>query len=109
MKPNANREIILTISEKNFSCIRQCHQGKRQEKRKYIYFNQLLFLLPTMPEPDTSGNISPPPSVNESEVHIITTGNQVGERSHASNVTYRQQKKCSKQHMRNIYWKYLKK
>jgi len=46
---------------------------------------------------DTSGNITPPSSVNESETQDITTGNKVGEGSHAKNATYyKQQKKRSK-------------
>ena len=69
-------------------------QGVRK-RRKYIYFDQLLFLLLIM-QRDTSGNITPPPSVNESETQDMT-GNEVGEGSHAKNATYyRQQKKRSK-------------
>ena len=65
--------------------------------RKYIYFDQLLFLLQIMQQRDTSGNITPPPSANESEPQDITTGNEMGEGSHAKNATYyRQQKKRSK-------------
>ena len=48
-----------------------------------------------MQERDTSGNITPPQSVNESEAEDMT-GNQVGERSPAKDVTYRQQKLRSK-------------
>jgi hypothetical protein len=45
----------------------------------------------------TSGNITPPPSANESEVEDTKTGNEMGERSHAKDATYyRQQKKRSK-------------
>ena len=67
------------------------------KRRKYIYFDQLLFLLPIMQQRDTSGNITPPPSANESEPQHITTGNEMGEGSHATNATYyRQQKKRSK-------------
>jgi hypothetical protein len=70
-------------------------QGARK-RRKYIYFDQLLFLLPTM-QRDTSGSVTPPSSVNESETQDITTGNEMGEDSHAKNATYyRQQKKRSK-------------
>ena len=48
-----------------------------------------------MQERDTSGNITPPPSVNESEAQDIglTTGNQMGEAFHAKNTTYMQMKK----------------
>jgi hypothetical protein len=70
-------------------------QGARKG-RKYINFDKLLFFLPIMRERDTSGNITPPQSVNESEGEDIMTGNQVGERSPAEDATYRQQKKCSK-------------
>jgi len=50
-----------------------------------------------MQQRDTSGNITPPPSANESETQDITTGNEMGEGSHAKNATYyRQQKKRSK-------------
>jgi hypothetical protein len=45
---------------------------------------------------DTSGNITPPPSVNESEAQDITTGNEIEEGLRAKNVTYMQQKKRSK-------------
>jgi hypothetical protein len=46
---------------------------------------------------DTSGNITPPPSANESEPQDITTGNGMGEGSHTTNAAYyRQQKKRSK-------------
>jgi hypothetical protein len=57
-------------------------QGTRK-RPNYIYFDQLLFLLPIMQERDTSGNITPPPSVNESEAEDTATGNRVGEGSHA--------------------------
>jgi hypothetical protein len=67
--------------------------GQRARKRrKYIYFDQLLFLLPMM-QRDTSGNITPPPSANESEAQDITTGNEMGECSYAKNATYCRQKK----------------
>ena len=49
-----------------------------------------------MQEWDTSGNITPPPNVNEIEAPDTTTGNQTGERSHANDATYRQQKESSK-------------
>ena len=46
---------------------------------------------------DTSRNITPPPSANESEPEDITTGNEMREGSHAKNATYcGQQKKRSK-------------
>jgi hypothetical protein len=68
-----------------------------RKSRKYIYFDQLLFLLPMMQQRDTSDNITPPPSANESEPQDITTGNEMGEGSYAKNATYyRQQKKGSK-------------
>jgi hypothetical protein len=71
-------------------------QGARK-RRKYIYFYQLLFLLPIMQQRDRSGNITPPSSANESEPQDITTRNEMGEGSHAKNATYyRQQKKRSK-------------
>jgi len=71
-------------------------QGARK-RRKYIYFDQLLFLLPIMQQRDTSGNITPPPSANESETQDITTGSELGEGSHAKNATYcGQQKKRSR-------------
>jgi hypothetical protein len=71
-------------------------QGTRK-RRKYIYFDQLLFLLTIMQERDTSGNITLPPSANESEPEDITTGNQTGEGLHVKNATsYRQQKTRSK-------------
>ncbi|GFG33979.1 hypothetical protein Cfor_07524, partial [Coptotermes formosanus] len=37
------------------------------KRRTYIYFGQLLFLLPTMQERSTSGNCTPPPTANEGE------------------------------------------
>ena len=50
-----------------------------------------------MQQRDTSGNITPPPSANESESEDITTGNEMGEGSHAKNAIYcGQQKKRSK-------------
>ena len=61
---------------------------------KYIHFDQLLFFLPIMQEQDTSGNITHPQSVNESEAEDMTR-NQVGECSPAKDATYRQQKKRS--------------
>jgi hypothetical protein len=70
-----------------------------QEARKgckYIHFDQLLFFLPIMQERYTSGNITRPQSVNESEAEDIMTGNQVGEHSPAKDATYRQQKKLSR-------------
>jgi len=71
-------------------------QGARK-RRKYIYFDQILFLLPATPQLDTSGNITPPPSANESEPQNITTGNEMREGSRAKNATYcRKQKKLSK-------------
>lgn len=36
----------------------------RQKRRKYVYFEQLLFLLPTIHERKTSGNYSPPQENN---------------------------------------------
>jgi len=70
-------------------------QGARK-RPKYIYFDQLLFLLP-ITQRDTSGNITPPLSANDSEHQDITTGNKMGEGSHANNATYySQQKKRSK-------------
>jgi len=49
-----------------------------------------------MQQRHTSGNITPPPSANGSEPQD-TTGNEMGEGSHAKNATYcRQQKKRSK-------------
>jgi hypothetical protein len=50
-----------------------------------------------MQQRDTSGNITPPPSANESEPQDIRTRTEMGEGSHATNATYyRQQKKPSK-------------
>jgi len=50
-----------------------------------------------MQERDTSGNITPPPSANESEPQDIMIGNEMGEGSHLKNATYyRQQKRRSK-------------
>ena len=49
-----------------------------------------------MQERDTSGIITPPPSVNESEAQDITTGNQMREGFRAKNAIYMQQTKCSK-------------
>ena len=50
-----------------------------------------------MQQRDTSGNITPPPSANESEPQDITTRNEMGEGLHTKNATYyRQQKKRSK-------------
>jgi len=50
-----------------------------------------------MQQRETSGNITPLPSANESEPQDITTGNEMGEGSRAKNATYcRQQKKRSK-------------
>jgi hypothetical protein len=71
-------------------------QGARK-RHKYIYFDRLLFLLPILQERETSGNVTPPPSASESEPQDVTTGTEMGEGSHATNVTYnRQQKKRSK-------------
>jgi hypothetical protein len=42
-----------------------------KKRRKYIYFDQFLFLLPTMQERGTSGNITPPPTVHESEAQDV--------------------------------------
>ena len=86
MKFNANGGLFVIISENNFSC---------KKRRNYIYFDHLLFLLPIMQQRDTSGNNNLPPSVNESEAED-TTGNRVGERSHAKDAVYRPQKKDSK-------------
>jgi hypothetical protein len=47
-------------------------QGARK-RRKYVYFDQLLFLLPIMQQRDTSGNITPPPGANENEPQDIST------------------------------------
>jgi hypothetical protein len=71
-------------------------RARGKKRANYINFDQLLFLLPIMQERDTSGNITLPPSVNESEVEDTTTGNRVEERLHAKNATYRQQKKHNK-------------
>jgi hypothetical protein len=72
--------------------------GQRARKRrKYTYFDWLLFLLPILQERETSGNVTPPSSANESEPQDVTTGTEMVEGSHATNVTYyRQQKKRSK-------------
>lgn len=51
------------------------------------------FLLPTVQERGTSGNVSPTPSVNESEAQGVTSGHHVGEGLHAKDATCRQQKK----------------
>jgi hypothetical protein len=51
----------------------------KRQKYARIYFDQLLFLLPIMQQRATSGNITPPPSANESEPQDITTGNEMGE------------------------------
>jgi len=59
-----------------------------KKNANYINFDHLLFLLPIMQERDTSGNITPPPSVNESEGEDTTTENRVGERSHAKNAAH---------------------
>jgi hypothetical protein len=58
-----------------------------------MYFDQLLFLLPIMQQRDTSGNITPPPSANESKSQDIPRGNEMGEGSHAKNATYYRQQK----------------
>jgi len=68
----------------------------RGKKNKVYLFYQLLFLLPIPQERDTSGNITPPPSVNESEAQDITTRNHTREGFRAKNATYMQQKKSSK-------------
>jgi len=71
-------------------------QGAARKRRKYISFDQLLFLLPIMQQRHIPGKITPPPSANESEPQDMT-GNEIGECSHAKNATYyRQQKKRSK-------------
>jgi hypothetical protein len=71
-------------------------QGARK-RRKYIYFDRLLFLLLIMQQRETSGNVTPPPSAIESEHQDVTTGTESGDGSHSKNVTYyRQQKKRSK-------------
>jgi len=70
-------------------------QGRRKG-RKYIHFHQLFLVPPIMQERDTSGNITPPQSDNESEAEDIMTGNQVGECSPAKDATYRQWRKHSK-------------
>jgi len=72
-------------------------RSRGKEKAEVHLFDQLLFLLPIMQQRDTSGNITPPPSANESETQDITTGNEMGEGSHEKNTTYcGQQKKRSK-------------
>jgi hypothetical protein len=64
-------------------------QGARK-RRKFIYFDRLLFLLPILRQRDTSGNITPPPSANESEPQDITAATEM------EATYYRQQKKRSK-------------
>jgi len=44
-----------------------------------------------MQERGTSGNVTPPPSVNESEAQYVRTGHHVEEGSHAKNATSRLQ------------------
>lgn len=61
------------------------------KRRKFICCDQ--FFLQTMQERGTSGNVSPTPSVNESEAQDVTSGHHVGEGLHAKDATYRQQKK----------------
>jgi hypothetical protein len=57
-----------------------------------------------MDERDTLGNITPQPNVNEIEALDITTGNQMGERSHVNNDTGNR-RRAQKQHLRNLYRK----
>jgi hypothetical protein len=87
MKLNANGEIFAIILEKSFSCKRRGSGQEAKKRRKCIYFDWLLFLLPIMQQRDTSGNITPPPSANESEPQDITAGTEMGESSHATNAT----------------------
>jgi hypothetical protein len=77
-------------------------QGARK-RRKYIYFDVLLFLLPIMQQRDTSGNVTPPPSANESEPQEITAGTEMGEGSHATNDTTGNRRSVQNQPMRNLY------
>jgi hypothetical protein len=69
-------------------------QGARK-RRKYIYFDRLLFLLPVLQERETVGNVTPPPtpSANESEPQDVTRSQMV-EGSPTTNV--RQKKQRSK-------------
>jgi hypothetical protein len=64
-------------------------QGARK-RRKYIYFDRLLFLLPTLQDRETTGNVTPP---LESEPEAVTR-TEMGEGSHTANV--RQQKQRPK-------------
>jgi len=49
------------------------------------------FLLPTMQERGTSGNVTSPPNVNESEAQDVRTGHHVGKDAHAKDATSRLQ------------------
>jgi hypothetical protein len=66
------------------------------KRRKYIYFDQLLLLLPTMQGRSTSGNFTPPPTANEGEEQEVMTEHEGGEVPNAKAATYRQQKKRPK-------------
>jgi hypothetical protein len=95
MKFNANGKIFAILS-KITSVTKGDIRARTRKGPNYIYFDQLLFLLSIM-QRDTSGNITPPPRVKDSEPQDITTGNEMREGSHAKNATYyMQQKKRSK-------------
>jgi hypothetical protein len=66
------------------------------KRRKYIYFDPLLFLLPTMHRRSTSGNFTPPPTANEGEEQEVMTEHEGGEVPNANATTYRQQGKRPK-------------
>jgi hypothetical protein len=75
------------------------------KRRKYIYFYQLLILLPTMKGRSTSGKFTPSPTANEGEDQEVMTGHEVGEVPNGKAATYRQKEKRPKEHMKNLYWK----
>jgi hypothetical protein len=78
----------VSISKKN-SVAEEFDIRARDKIKEQVYVDQFFFLLPITQELDTSGNISPLLSVNESVAQDITTENQVGERLPAKNATYR--------------------
>lgn len=97
---------------------KQTPSGSGQKKRrKYIYFEQLLFLLPTIEERVTSGNVSPPvlsgaededSQINQSEQDVQEIEIRIDAESATSNKApgAKRQKKGHTLIMKNHCWKY---
>jgi hypothetical protein len=71
------------------------------KRRKDIYFNQLLFLLPTMQGRSPSVNFTPPPTANEGDQEVMTE-HEVGEVPNAKAATYRQQKRPKRTYEKSL-------